>query len=267
VLPEGSELGLLLTATAATLLVVALIVMTRGGDVNRGAFAASIAVGVALSTPLSAPLWHLPKMEILQFPWRFLGPSTLVAIIAVGGLRGRWRVVCIILLLLPLMLLPIRIGSQTDSVPTTSTPEELAVIAHQQWGLAPVLPSATGFYSSGFHRLESLQHLARQAAKVSTIDRHANGGSWLVVVSTTDSVLLPIQWWPEWRITIDGREAAYSNRSGLVAVDLDAGTLQIGASLSRSRSRMLGAVLSIVGLATVLMLWLRSEHDAIFGAH
>lgn len=265
-LPNGSELGLLLSATAATLLVVALIVMMRGDDVNRGAFSAAIAMGVVLSTPLSAPLWHLPKMENLQFPWRFLGPATLVALIAVGGLRERWRVAGVVLLLLPLALLPIRLGTGSDSVPTNSSPEELTMIAHQQWGLAPVLPSARGFYSSNFHRLESLHRLARQAAQVSTIDRHAKGGSWRVAVSAPDRVLLPIQWWPEWRITIDGRESAYSHHSGLVAVDLETGTFQIDASLAPSRSRRFGALLSIVGLVVVSMKWLRSERSPIFGA-
>jgi hypothetical protein len=258
-LPDTTELGLLLTATAVSLAVVALLVATRGESVNRVAFAAAIVVGVALSTPLSAPLWHLPKMEILQFPWRFLGPATLVAVIAVGGLRERWRVAGVVLLLLPLVLLPVRLGTGSDSVPTDSSPEELTMIAHQQWNLAPLLPSATGFYSSGFHRLESLQRLARQGAQVSTVDRHAKGGSWRVAVSSPGCVLLPIQWWPEWRITIDGRESHYSNHSGLVAIDLQAGTFGINASLARSRSRTHGALLSIVGLAAGLMLWRRTE--------
>jgi hypothetical protein len=260
-LPDGSELGLLLTATAASLVAVALIVLKRGESVNRGAFAAAIIVGVALSTPLSAPLWHLPKMEALQFPWRFLGPSTLVAVIAVAGLRGRWRMASVILLLLPLTLLPVRVGSMTDSVPTSSTPRELAIVAHQQWGLAPVLPSATGFYSSGFHRLESLDRLARQEAQVVAVDRNAGGGSWRVVMSSPGSTLLPVQWWPEWRITADGRELAYANRRGLVAIELEGGTFEINASLKRSGSRVLGALLSITGLAALAFLTVRSGRD------
>jgi hypothetical protein len=260
-LPDGSELGMLLTATAVGLVGIALIVMTRGESANRMVLAAAIAVGVALSTPLSAPLWHLPKMEILQFPWRILGPSTVIAVLAVGGLRGRWRIASIVLLLMPLTLLPIRIGTGSDSVPTASTPEELAVIAFRQWGLAPVLPSATGFYAPRFHRLESLERLARQPAKVAAVDRNANGGSWRVAMSTSGSALLPIQWWPEWRITADGRELAFANQWGLVAVDLEEGTSEIHASLARSGSRTVGALLSIVGLAALLLLALRRGQD------
>jgi hypothetical protein len=167
----------------------------------------------------------------------------------------------VILLLLPLTLLPVRVGSMTDSVPTSSTPRELAIVAHQQWGLAPVLPSATGFYSSGFHRLESLDRLARQEAQVVAVDRNAGGGSWRVVMSSPGSTLLPVQWWPEWRITADGRELAYANRRGLVAIELEGGTFEINASLKRSGSRVLGALLSITGLAALAFLTVRSGRD------
>jgi hypothetical protein len=264
-LPDGSELGIMLTATAASLVGVVLILIVHGEGPKRRAYAAAIAVGVALATPLAAPLWHLPKMGILQFPWRFLGPTTVVAVLAAAGLRGRWRIASFVLLLLPLTLLPIRIGLQTDSVPTASTPEELAVIASQQWGLAPVLPSARGFYAPGYHRLESLEHLARQPARVRSADREASGGSWRVVTSSPGSVLLPIQWWPEWRIASGGRELAYSNRSGLVAVDLEMGTFDVDASLAPSRSRAVGAMLSIVGLVVLMTLWIRSGRGPTSG--
>jgi hypothetical protein len=260
-LPDGSELGLLLTATAASLVGVALIVVARGRSTNRAALAAAILVGVALSTPLSAPLWHLPKMEILQFPWRFLGPATLVAVIAVDDLRGRWQLASVMLLLLPLALLPVRVASMKDSVPTESSPPELAILAHQQWGLAPVLPSATGFYSTGFHRLASLERLMQQTAQVVVADRDAGGGSWRVVMSSPGTAVLPIQWWPEWKIVSEGRELVYANNWGLVAVDLEGGPHEIDASLKRSGSRTSGALLSITGFAALVARWILVGRD------
>ena len=253
-LPSASGLGVLLTATAVSLLGIAVIVVTRGEGDNRFSLAAAVALGVALSTPLSAPLWHLPKMEILQFPWRFLGPTTLVAVIAVTGIRGRWRTAAVVLLILPLALLPIQVGTRSDVVPTQSTPQELARIAHQQWGLAPILPSARGFYSAGFDRVESLGRLRRQSAEIVTVDRDACGGSWRVVTHRPGSVLLPLQWWPEWRITVDAMDVGYANQAGLVAVDLDRGAFEIGASLERSGSRYIAVLLSIGGIAALLFL-------------
>jgi hypothetical protein len=259
-LPGASEIAVLLTAVAASLVGAATIVVARGESRCRLPLAAAIAVGAAFCTPLSAPLWHVPKMAILQFPWRFLGLSTIVAVLAVTGLRGRWRTAAIVLLVLPLVLLPIRIGSTSDVVPTRSSPEELALIAHQQWGLAPVLPSARGFYSTGFDRIESLKRFARQEAKVVTVDRHAGEGSWRVVTDRSRPVLLPLQWWPEWRITVDAVDVGYSNQSGLVAVVLDRGVFEINASLDRSASRFIAVPLSVGGIALLLLLvWLHGR--------
>jgi len=260
-LPDGSSLGLLLTATGLSLAVIALIVIARGEGTNRLALSAAIVMGVVLSTPLSAPLWHLPKMENLQFPWRILGPTTLVAVMALSGLRGRWRTVGIGVLLLPLVLLPIRMGTSDDSVPTASTPEELALIAQYQWALEPNLPSERGFYAPEYQRRHSLDHLARQEARLAVIERDVGGGSWRVTNDAPGWVLLPLQWWPEWRIEAGGRELAHTNRWGLVAIGLEAGTVEVHASLAASQSRATGALLSVAGFSALLILAIRWGHD------
>jgi hypothetical protein len=258
-LPDGSELGLLLTAIAVSLAVIGLVVVVCGERATRLPLAAAVALGVFLVTPLSAPLWHLPKMENLQFPWRTLGPTTLIAVLALASLRGRWRTFGVIILLLPLALLPIRIGSRDDSVPTASTPEELAMIAHHQWGLVPVLPTTAGLYAPGFHRLESLDQLAHQRAWLEVVERNARVGQWRVTHNSQGEVLLPLQWWPEWRVEIDGRDASYLNRWGLVALEVGVGTITVRASLSPSRSRQAGALLSVAGLAAGTVLAMRGE--------
>ena len=98
-------------------------------------------------------------------------------------------------------MLPIRFGSGDDSVPTASSPEELAMIAHHQWGLVPILPTTAGLYAPGFHRLESLDRLAHQQAWLEVVERTAKGGLWRVTLNTQGTVLLPLQWWPEWRVS------------------------------------------------------------------
>jgi len=262
-LPDGSALGVLLTATALSLAIVALIVIRRGVGSNRLPLAVAVLVGVALATPLSTPLWHLSKMENLQYPWRFLGPSTLIAVLALGSLRGRWRVAGFIILLLPLVILPVSLGTSDDAVPTASTPEELALIAQEEWSLAPTLPSEPGFYSKDYHLVDSLDLLTGQRAKLEVIERDVGGGRWRVTQDIAGSVLLPLQWWPEWRIAAGGHDLAYTNRRGLVEVELEAGTVEIHAALIASRSRSAGALLSGVGLAVLvllLVLW-RSDRD------
>jgi hypothetical protein len=258
-LPDGSDLGVLLTAVAVSLAVVALMVTVFGDEPTRLPLAAATAVGIFLATPLSVPFWQLPRMEILQFPWRTLGPTTLVALLALSCLRGRWRASGVVLLLLPLVVLPVEIGSGDDSVPTTSTPEELAMIAHRQWGLVPTLPTTSGLYAPGFHRLESLDQLSHQQAWLEVVERSASGGEWRVTHNAWGTVLLPLQWWPEWRVRVDGHEVSYNNLWGLVAVEIEAGTFNLQASLQPSRSRWAGAALSLAGCIALTGLALREE--------
>lgn len=253
-LPSSSELGLLLSATALGLVVVGGLLIAGEKGADRFALAAALLAGVILCTPLSAVPWHFPKMENLQFPWRFLGPTTLIAVMALPSLRGRRRDAAIVALLLPLVLLPIRLSVPGRSVPTASTPEELAQIGQRQWNLVPVLPTTAGFYSLGYHRLESLDQLARQHPALEVLERSAADGSWRVTSDAAGSVLLPLQWWPEWRIQAGGRDLSYTNRSGLVAVSLAAGAVEVHASLKASTSRTAGAVLSSLGLAVLLLL-------------
>jgi hypothetical protein len=262
-LPEVSGMGLFLTVTALSLLAIAAIVFLYGKDAQRLALAAAIVTGVVLSTPLSTPLWHLPKMENLQFPWRFLGPATLVAVLAVTRLGGRPRAAATVLLLVPLALVPVNIGTGADRVPTSSSPEELALIGRRQWNLVPTLPTTGGLYAPGFHRLESLKSLARQRPQVEVVERDVHGGVWRVTIDEQALVLLPLQWWPEWRIEADAREIVYDNSQGLVAVEAESESVVIRASLMRSRSRSIGWFLSlggVVALVTLFVAWGRGQH-------
>ncbi|MEJ2582393.1 MAG: hypothetical protein P8127_12295, partial [Acidobacteriota bacterium] len=180
--------------------------------------------------------------------------TTLVAVMAIACLRDWWRAVGVVVLLLPLVLLPLRVGSGADSVPTNSTPEELAMIAHHQWGLASVLPTTAGLYAPGYHRLESLDHLARQQAWIEAVYRNATGGEWRATHTAPGTVLLPLQWWPEWQIEVSGFDTEYTNRHGLVAVEIGSGAVEIRALLAPSRSRRIGAVLSVGGFAALVLL-------------
>ena len=156
---------------------------------------------------------------------------------------------------MPSVTVPLRLDSTTGHVPVNSSPGELARSVQENWGLAPVLPSARGLYSPRSHRLASFQELGGQASTIVPETRTVRGGTWRVTAVATP-VLLPLQWWPEWSITVDDREVHHENHNGLVAIDGVPGTATVRAVLRRSKSRAVGGGLSLLGvMALAGMVW------------
>jgi hypothetical protein len=258
-LPGSSELSLFLTVVAASLTIVVVMVALRGEGDERKPVVAAALLALLLTLVVSIPFWHLPGMRFLQFPWRFLGPASVLAVMGLGFLNGRWYRVAVIALLAPLAVLPIRLAPADEGIPASASPFELATLAQDRWGLAPILPSDQGFYSPGFDRLASVGELHRQSASITGEFRTVNGGRWRVVTDGAAPVMLPIQWWPEWRLEIDGDGVAYSNLSGLVGIETAAGEQIVEARLGHSRSRRMGAVVSVCGLVVLALLWGRQR--------
>ncbi len=250
-LPGASELNLFFTVIAVCLALGVAVVFLRGEGSDRLPPATAAAMGLFFTVDLSTPLWSVPGMNSLQFPWRFLGPATILVVIGIGSLSGRWRWLTAALLLLPSVFVPLRLDIGGGQVPVVATPMELARSVHEHWGLAPVLPSARGLYAPGFQRLTSLEEMGTQEATIVAEGRNVMGGTWSVTTAATAPVVLPIQWWPEWSISIDGREVPFTNHDGLVAVVGPAGTSVMYATLLPSRSRTVGSVLSLAGFILV----------------
>ncbi|MGD9252302.1 MAG: hypothetical protein PVG92_00030 [Holophagae bacterium] len=258
-LPGSSELSLFLTVVAASLMIVIVIVALRGQGDDRKPIVAAALLALLLTLVVSTPFWHLPGMRFLQFPWRFLGPATVLAVMGLGSLSGRSYRFAVIVLLAPLAVLPVRLAPADGGIPASASPSELATIAQDRWGLAPILPSDQGFYAPGFDRLASLGELHRQSASVNAEFRTANSGRWRVVTDGVGPVFLPIQWWPEWRVEVGGEKVDYYNRSGLVSIEMAANEQIVQARLGFSLSRRVGAVVSFCGLSALALLWRRQR--------
>ncbi len=208
---------------------------------------AGLAGALFLATPLSAPLWRaLPAMAGLQFPWRFLGPATVLGVVLAGRLQGAWRRGGLLLLLAPAALIPVAVDGGTPRLEPGLPGNELARRAAIRYGLAPVLPSMPGFWAPGFHPLASLEVLRGQGARV-------GGGEGplprdLAVESEeAGEVLLPVQWWPWLRVRAGDRVVPFRNVRGLVAVDLPAGEWRLRVEESGSPGRREGGWMSLAG--------------------
>lgn len=254
------ELGPLLAAIFASLALVLLLGLAaarlRGASTGRlRSPLAALAVALFLATPAAAPVWRLVSpMAGLQFPWRFLGPATILALLVLGAVDGLWRRVGLAFTILPAALIPVALGPARPALQPGLGPGELAHRAAVRYGMAPVLPSMPGFYAPGFHPLRSLARLRRQEARVGTVDGGAFPRAYRVDVPAGGRVMLPVQYWPDLRVAVGGAPAEPSNVAGLAAVAVPGGSSLVELALGRARLRWEGVGLSALGAIVLLAL-------------
>jgi hypothetical protein len=137
---------------------------------------------VAAASPLAAPLWLLETpLQLLQFPWRWLLPATLLLVPALTDARAR-RLIALAVLLAPTLAM---VWVEVVRVP--------ALNADAQWGESgPALYRALGanplLVDAEQNRPPAFSHLARNLAVF--------GDSELVVTSAGASVVAVREWRP-----------------------------------------------------------------------
>jgi len=252
-LTGNAELGPVLLAVWVALgviVVVAAAVTRRSMDPGLRGLIVFSAVSLFLAVPVSLPLWLLPGLGPVQFPWRFLGPATLAAVLILGRVPRRLRMMLVTILVLPLLLIPVEVDTGFPPLTATGSRHDLGTACAVRYGLAAILPLTPGEYARGFHPLTSLRELETQGAKV----RHVSGGCrfpqvFTVAASKDGWIRLPFQWWPGLVVREGERRLRYENLNGLTAIRPGAGEHRIKVSLLPPWPRRIGALVSLAGLS------------------
>ncbi len=260
-------LGPVLLACGIGLIGVVLVALAGGAlrSARGRALAGAATAGLVLATPLAAPLWHLPGMAGLQFPWRFLGPATVAAVALAARLDRRRGGLAAALLVLPLALCPVALAPPVPALSPHLDSAALAARAAARYGIAPLLPSSPGFYSAGFDVRRSLAALARQPARVERVEGGEGRSRRFTVGGPGGRALLPLQWWPDWDVEADGAAIGYANDLGLVSVTVPPGRWSVEVRLGPSRARRRGVLLTLAGLLFCGLLALASRRRGLRG--
>jgi hypothetical protein len=198
----------------------------RGGMVSRWGFVVGgLLVSTFCITPLSLPLWdHLPLLDMVQFPWRFLSVQSLFAAILIGCLvpeRG-WRGWLIALVLIGALGLAQLGDLQPEYLPIAAedvTVERLQLyeaftgnvgttVRHEylpRWVVprpytGPALfdpegePAALAVAGDLLFAQETMREPTRRAWSVGAGDEGAE-------------IAFPVYYWPGWRAAVDGQPA------------------------------------------------------------
>jgi len=259
----NGQLGPVLLAIWLALVIVTVagaLVLRRHRDTRGRAVLTFIVASLILASPVSAPLWSLPGLRVAQFPWRFLGPASLAALVLLGRLPRVWRRALAVVFLVPAALLPVELGAGRPALAPAMSASQLARATSIRYGIAPVLPSTPGEYAPRFHPLRSLDALKnQQGLKLQRRTSSCASRTYRARVSRGGRYLLPVQWWPYWKVRVDGIPAAFVNDRGLVSLYLDAGAYNVSLALEPSGARWIGGAITAAGALLSVLLWWGSK--------
>jgi hypothetical protein len=224
-------------------------------------------------TPLSRPAWdHLPLLDMVQFPWRFLSIQSLFAAVLVGSLAtGKgWRG-WIVALVLTAVLGVAQLGKLTPEYLSIAGEEVTAerlqlyeaftgnvgtTVRHEylpRWVVPRPYTGPALFDPDGEPAAIALSGVLLAAEET---ERAPTRRTWTVAAGDGGAeVALPVYYWPGWRATVDGLpiELRPAADLGYASLPVQAGDHSIVVWLDRTPLRMAAEAVSLIaGLVALL---------------
>jgi len=217
---------------------------------------------IVLASPLALPLWWIPgPHQLLQFPWRFLLPGTLLLVTAIGEVPKR-RVIGAICALTPVLFMPWAPWVEVPEVDASMEWTETGEILMGSIGGNPLLVDVRQHRPPAFEYLDRNLDLFGRAqlavatggGEVAEIPRWSPLRRELVVIGTRPFVVaLRILDYPYWSVTVDGQRADGSDAApGVIACQVPAGRHVLRVSWGGNPAAAIGQV---VALLTVLLMF------------
>lgn len=221
---------------------------------------------VFLMLPPSAPVWqHLPKLAVLQFPWRFMSVLTLVLAYAVALLvdtirMRRWQAV----------LASVVIGAALVSTGASTywrDPQQLderglrranGAASTQRRPTQEYTPA--GASNTGLQRMDVPSCSPASDAEAEAISAYPL--QWRFHLQRPATCTLPLRNYTRWTVTVQGQAATPVTRhDGRIVLHLPAGDSAVQVRWHRGWDYFTGLAASAAALFTLLLLTARRKQQ------
>lgn len=211
------------------------------------------AAASALMFPMSLVLWRiLPKMQFMQFPWRWLlCLSVVFTIFVTVGLR-RWWWQCAVL---ATSILAVFVAGHKVQAPWWDTAADLREMQdNMQTGAGY---EGTDEYTPSGADPSAIEKAARNVsvdgpakAAIHVIQWDAESRVFTAELSNADQLALRLFPYPAWKITVNGAEVATTGRpgTGQMLVPVQAGMNRVEVAFVRTWDRTAGGWISLLSL-------------------
>lgn len=273
--PDGLEafrMGLV-QAAAIIVGVVALLWTWRSGEIRpyrRIYIILVLLLSTLMFLPLSRWAWeHLPLLDFTQFPWRFLSVQAFAGSLMIGAIGLLpWRKVLVSIT--AVLLIVSSLGDlHPDYLPLSDADVTDYHLAQYEWFTGNIgttisfeyLPPTVvprPYTSDWLNRNDRFQPkaLTGYIESAQLLFQKTTEQEWQIEVSESSQIIFPTMYWHGWTAQLNGETVPIvpADGSGLIALELPAGTHDIVLQLQRIPLRLFAELLSL--LALLILLWL-----------
>jgi hypothetical protein len=226
-----------------------------------------LAVGcIVLASPLALPLWWIPgPHQLLQFPWRWLLPGTLLLVTALVEAPKR-RAVGAVCVLVPVLFMPWARWVEVPKVDASLEWSEAGEAITNSLGGNPFLVDVRQHRPPAFAELDRNLHLfgRTQRVRVTGDSEVAAIRRWSplrreveVAGAQPFVVAFRILDYPYWSVTTDDEKAIETDVApGVIACQVPAGRHVLRVSWAGNPAAAVGQVVALV-TALAMVLWRR----------
>ena len=251
-------------------------------------FAVALLAYLFLTLPISQPVWDgLPFLQRVQFPWRLVGPATFCAAVLAGAATSHLssssstrRLSSLVPAILALLLVVAHLGwfyprhcpppsnisitgmlaweRQTDTIGTTALGEFLPIWVER-------MPQSTLLeeqIAAGGKVARFDETTLPEGATVLEADYAPNRARLVVESPTPFRARYLAFYFPGWRADVDGNPVpiAPTDPVGLISFEVPAGRHTLHVRFGETGLRLTSDVLSLLSLATLLILVTRPKN-------
>jgi hypothetical protein len=225
-------------------------------------FTCALAIISTMMLTTVQPVWdHIQLLQFIAFPWRLLGPATVVLAALVAALAAglpffdNWRraafVTAMILLIVP------NLGH--------FQPRDLHDIDERFWSPTQIAERGIEVTSFGEYRPKPMDQvpafdprpgeIVSGNAQIQQTGKSPEAWSGIIPAQTPATAQLQLAWFPAWKLEVDGKPAVMrpAENTGLIRFDVPPGDHRVTILWSRTPAMWVADILSLLALCILVV--------------
>ena len=199
-------------------------------------------------------------LKYFQFPWRFLSLSIFSASVLGGivvfSLREKWRIPAAVFIVAFSFLFNWEYFKPREFYYSLTDSQKLSGTLWEEQQKGAILDYLPKTALEPKEQAPPGPYVVAGSAALKDYVSKSNGFSFSADVKKSAQVEVPIFYFPDWKVKVDGKEVpvSYQNRIGRIAISLEKGSHTVEGNFRNTPIRSVSNIISIVSLVSLILL-------------